>query len=120
MVKIFLALIIIAGVFGVGSFGYKYLSSKAGSSEENIIKDLQISDKIDCGEYQEACSVEKIYGNFAKGNMKMAYWIAQKDFGGWKMVISGNGIPSCGEVDKYTVPVEIYGNCIEASGELRN
>ncbi len=66
------------------------------------------------------CKVEKIVGNYAKGLAPMEYWIAVKNEGGWQVVITGNGIPKCAEIDKYTVPQEIYGNCIEASGELRN
>lgn len=113
---------------GVKSFAYVALGIvavvmiyliTAGKQEKDpktqIIKDITENGTV-CN---EACSVDKVSGNYAKGNMPMAYWIANKENGKWKVVIGGNGIPSCAEVDKYTVPREIYGNCIEESTQLR-
>lgn len=73
---------------------------------------------IDCGD--NGCRVDKVVGDYAKGVMPLSYWIAQKTNNKWQVVVTGNGIPNCTEVDKYQIPLEIYGNCILKSGELRN
>jgi hypothetical protein len=92
---------------------------------ERIIHDLK-SNGLDCNNkvsdgniLKDVCTVDKIVGNFAKGKMPQAYWIAVKQEDKWKAVITGNGIPSCKEIDTYSIPRDIYGNCIENSGELR-
>ena len=66
-----------------------------------------------------ACKVTMIAGNYAKGTMAFAYWIAQNLNGKWKIVVEGNGIPSCEKIDKYSIPKEVFGNCLETSGNLR-
>jgi hypothetical protein len=68
---------------------------------------------------KDVCKVVKIVGNYAKGTMPLAYWMAVKTDGKWKVVVTGNGIPRCEEIDKYSIPKEIYGNCIEATEKLR-
>lgn len=88
-----------------------------GDVSEEIMRDLQLSG-VDCGSGK--CTVDTVSGNFAKGTMPMAYWIASKTDGRWKVVVSGNGIPSCEEIDTNSIPKEIYGNCLETSGELRH
>lgn len=65
------------------------------------------------------CKVDVIKGDYAKGTMPMAYWMAVKKNNRWGVAIVGNGIPNCEEVDKFSIPKEIYGSCIEKSGELR-
>lgn len=81
-----------------------------------ILADIKESG-IDCG--IDGCGVDKVFGDYAKGIMPMAYWIAKKINNTWQVVVTGNGIPNCDEVDKFSVPKEIYGNCIEPIGELR-
>jgi hypothetical protein len=84
-----------------------------------ILQNLKDNQEIDCS-LADSCKVDKIVGNYAKGTQTGAYWMALKTEGKWKTVLTGNGIPQCAEVDKFSIPVEIYGNCIDASGELRN
>jgi hypothetical protein len=45
--------------------------------------------------------------------------IAAKKENEWHVVVRGNGIPSCEDIDHNSVPKEIFGNCIEKSGDLR-
>lgn len=92
-------------------------------SNEKIISDLKNSGLV-CetpgDETEYGCTVDVVLENFAKGKMPMAYWIAERGDGGtWKPVITGNGIPTCEQVELFAVPEEVYGNCIESSGELR-
>lgn len=86
------------------------------NQSELILQSLQVSG-LECG--TAGCTVDKVVGDFAKGNMPMAYWIAKKVGGVWQVVVTGNGIPQCLEIDTYSIPQEIYGNCIEEDGELR-
>lgn len=80
-----------------------------------ILQDLE-KGGIECG---GKCTVETVTVDYAKGLMPMAYWIAMRTGGVWQVIITGNGIPECREIDVYEVPRDIYGNCIEQSGELR-
>jgi hypothetical protein len=91
---------------------------ESGEPNSLILQDI-VKSGTNCDLNAANCRVDKVVGNYAKGTMPMAYWIAEKTSGVWKVVITGNGIPQCGEVDKYSVPKEIYGNCIESSGQLR-
>jgi hypothetical protein len=119
MLKRIIIPILVFAALIIGFLGYKYfLPQRSVSEEEKIMNDLKVN--MDCGDGGKMCFVTNVVGEFAKGNMKMAYWMAQKTNGKWKVVITGNGIPSCNEIDKFKVPTEIYGNCIESSGELRN
>lgn len=68
---------------------------------------------------KDTCRVEKMVGDYAKGIMPQAYWMAVKTEGKWKVTVTGNGIPTCEEIDKNSFPSEIYANCIEVTGELR-
>lgn len=90
---------------------------ESSDEPQQILQSLQGSG-LECG--TAGCTVDKVVGEFAKGNMPMAYWIAKKVSGVWQVVVTGNGIPQCLEIDTYSIPQEIYGNCIEESGELRN
>lgn len=91
--------------------------SESGNDNAVILADIK-ADGIKCE--PTGCSVEKVVGNYAKGNMPMAYWIAEKQGGKWKVVVTGNGIPNCKEIDSFQVPQEISGNCIDDSGNLRD
>lgn len=98
---------------------------EGGDVNTQIWRDI-ISNEVPCGlktasgsAVQEGCSINKIVGNFAKGTMPMAYWIAMKSENTWKVIVTGNGIPACDKIDTYSIPKEIYGNCIEKSGDLR-
>lgn len=92
--------------------------------KEKILKDI-VHEGVPCtatdesGMTKNGCRVDKVVDNFAKGVVPMAYWIALKTDDTWKVIITGNGIPSCKEINTYAVPKEIYGNCIETSGTLR-
>lgn len=89
------------------------------SAEDKILRDIAEEDIICDSEFiKNGCRVDTVIGNFAKGIMPDGYWIAEKG-DEWQVVVRGNGIPTCEEVDKFSVPKEIYGNCIEKSGDLR-
>lgn len=92
------------------------VSSILISAEEIIIDEITRAG-LTCA---DACTVEKIEGDYGKGLMPMGYWIAKKVEGSWKAVVTGNGIPPCSEIDSYSIPQSIYGNCIEQSGDLRH
>lgn len=89
------------------------------SEKEQILKDIEEDILCDSATTKNSCRVDKIVKNFSKGIMPQGYWIAKKD-AEWQVVVRGNGIPTCEEVDNFSVPKEIYGNCIEKSGDLRN
>lgn len=65
------------------------------------------------------CSLSLVIGDYAKGIMPQGYWIAVRTDNSWNIVVSGNGIPTCSEIDHHSIPKEIYGNCIQPSGQLR-
>ncbi len=98
---------------------------ESANIDDQIWKDI-VGEKVPCGSKDasgsailEACKVNKVSGNYAKGTMPMAYWIAVKMENKWVVAVTGNGIPRCEEVDPFSIPKEIYGNCIEKSGDLR-
>jgi hypothetical protein len=81
-------------------------------------------------------SVKKIEENYARGTFinKLSneetekeglpghaglWWIAQKQDKDWKLILEGNGFPTCSELDKYQVPSSIS-DCVEAGGKLRS
>jgi hypothetical protein len=105
--------------------GYDSDNKDSDETNRQIIRDIK-SEGIDCdlNNYdgkiiKDQCTVDKVVANFAIGKMPQAYWIAVKQNKKWKAVVTGNGIPSCKEIDNYSIPKEIFGNCIENSGELR-
>jgi hypothetical protein len=118
-----LSLILAVGIYLANSYA-KSLSDLTPSPQpidvSTMIIDNLVNGGVDCGVDKTSCKVDKVEGNFAKGTMPQAYWIAEKHNTKWTIVISGNGIPTCTQIDKFSVPPQIYGNCIEPSGELRN
>lgn len=134
------AVLILLLVILVGSIGYYQSNTKQKSGttysptiipspedqNSRILKDIQKSGvtcslkNVDGADTKDMCRIEKVVGNFAKGTMPMAYWMAILVNNSWKVVVTGNGIPQCSEIDAYAFPKEIYGNCIEKSGDLRH
>lgn len=61
--------------------------------------------------------INKIDGNYAQGeggfrSAPTGYaWIAMKQNGHWTIIWRGQQSPACKDIDKYNVPVSIYGNC---------
>lgn len=99
------------------------ITNEEATTEQQILNDLQKAELICTAEppleSSSGCAVNIIQNDFAKGTMPQAYWIAKRIDGTWTMIISGNGIPECTLIDIHNVPQEIYGNCLENSGELR-
>lgn len=122
VVLIFMSIMLIANFFNRKSGSLTNKSTPTPvvveDSKDKILEKLKKDDLL-CT-LPESCVVEKISGNYAKGLMTQGYWMAKKYNGEWKVVVTGNGIPSCMEIDKYSIPKYIYGNCIETSGDLRN
>lgn len=117
MKRIFIVLpILVGGLLGVWYFFNRTPSVVDLNSE--ILQDI-IKDGVACGLSVGNCTVDKVAGDYAKGTLPQAYWLAQKISGTWKVVVTGNGIPACTEIDKYSIPKDIFGNCIESTGQLR-
>jgi hypothetical protein len=130
-----LALILVLGLlFGVYLMGFNIVNPRFGTVNNKPAKILQAetpdevldmlknsglnctpADRSD----REVCSITKLEGDVAKGTMSGGWWFAVKEAGSWRLVLSGNGIPLCGEVDKYNFSKDFYGNCIKENGELR-
>jgi len=110
--------IVIVLVIAVGAGGYLWFANKDEpmTVEEQIMRDVTGPDIVcDAG----SCRVDKVAGDYAKGTMLGGYFLAVKTNGKWEVAVGGNGIPTCAEVDQYSIPQEIFGNCIEADGQLR-
>jgi hypothetical protein len=102
-------------IVGAGLVFWKF---RPVDTNTKILRDITALRKY-CPE-MSLCSVDKVAGDYAKGQMPMAYWLAKKINGTWTVVVAGNGIPDCSQIDEFSIPQEIYGNCIEASGGLRH
>lgn len=64
--------------------------------------------------------VSKVVGSFASGNVYSLggyQWIAQKTDGSWKMIWSGNDMPLCSDMEKYSVPTTMYPSCYDPDSE---
>jgi hypothetical protein len=95
-------------------------TANTNGKPEEVLKDIVGEDIVcDSEQIKNGCRVDKMYGDFAKGIMPEGYWIATKKENEWHVVVRGNGIPSCEDIDHNSVPKEIFGNCIEKSGDLR-
>lgn len=68
-------------------------------------------------------SVGNLIGNYATGGVggygSGAMWIAVKANGKWQKILTTQNTPDCSLMDKYFVPKEIYKNCIDKNGSIR-
>lgn len=78
-----------------------------------------INTSSSCGPAKDKCTIDKVIGNFARGTMPMGYWFAVKNNSKWQVVLTGNGIPACIKVDEFSIPKELYTNCLDTSNQLR-
>lgn len=75
---------------------------------------LFIGSKRD-GDEITSLRVQKIEGDYAMGSANGVIsgytWMAKKTDGKWEVVWTGQEIPLCTEMEKYTIPISIYENC---------
>ncbi len=83
----------------------KYLATK--SIQEPILKDLRYQNSI--------ININGQIGNFAniesRGRRGGGYIIAMLKDGHWQELYAGQDLPSCAQMQKYQVPVELYSSC---------